>query len=196
MSQPSLVRRALPHYEITSVEADIEESLVQREVDYEELSVKQLLEQAQDLYSVRDPANEQIARIKSSLITRLSPVYKENNQLELFYDQAGLASRNSKNPNEIVVQHPEVPLQFRLKKVRSTKWKVVGNSIAQEIERRQTRKAYLDSISHKNDSDIEETQYLTGFIDALNWVVQQTEVRVSYSLRGNFVAAVEKTSKE
>lgn len=192
-AQPSLVRRAIPHYDISPLSERTEQDLVQREVDYESLSLKQLLEQAQDLYGIRDPANEQITRIKATIINKISPVYDNHNQLTLFDDQNGHAIRDSKDVNRIIVQHPEVPLQFRLKKIPATKWKVVSRSISQELERRNVRKNALMDLapSQRNESEHNELEFLDGFTSALNWVIEQTQVRISHRLTGSFVAVPE-----
>lgn len=190
MTQPALTRRSIPHYDLTPVEERIE-SRVEREVDFNALGIKELLQQAEDLYAVRDRANEIIGRIKATIITKLAPVYTDTNQLSFFEDQGGYAIRDPKDIERIVVQHPDVPIGFRLKKTPSTKWKLVARSIAQELERRRILCDNLLGLEEhqRTENDNAEIARLQGAQDAFNWVIEQTQTRVSYRLVGGFTAS-------
>ena len=184
----ALVRRAIPEVDTATF---IHEEQPEAQEDFETASVRDLLIQVQDLYNVRDPANERIGRIKSALIGRLSPIYDEKQQLNLFDDLSGLAFRDPKDQEQVIIQHPDVPLQFRMKRTHVTRWKEIMRSVSQEAERRRIELERLEALSEMQltEEDRLRQEYLRGYIDSLEWMVEQPNVRHNYRLDGRFVAA-------
>lgn len=188
----ALVRRAIPEVETETLMRVQEEEHAAE--DYEQASIRDLLNQVQDLYNLRDPANDRIGRIKDTLVTRLSPIYDDNQQLSLFDDLSGLAFRDPKDNEQIVIQHPEVPIQFRMKRVQVTRWKETMRSISQEAERRTLELERLDALAQEQltEQDRLTAEYTRGYRAALEWAVEQSEIRHGYRVSGRFVASVPK----
>jgi hypothetical protein len=188
----ALTRKAIPEsatLELT--ESLIQQNLVAPEIDVESMTIRDLLVQVQELFNVRDPANDKINLIKDALIARIAPVYNDVQQLQLFDELNGFAFRDPDDSQQIVIQHPDVALQFRLKKVPVTKWKEIMRSVSQEAERRalivsSTRNLHASQLRQE---DLEQLAHDEGYIEALMWVLDQVDVRNSFRLYGRFVAA-------
>jgi hypothetical protein len=162
----------------------------QTQETYSSLGVRELLAQAQELYSVKDPTSDRINRIKDSIIARLQAQFDENNQLTLFDNLEGLAFTTAEEPNVIIVQHPDVPLQFRLRKTEVKNWSVFLRTVSQEKNRRSKRLTNLLSFVNPSETIQSEIQTQRTYIEALEWVIAQSEERKAGTrLTGRFVAA-------
>lgn len=161
--------------------------------ELEQKTVRDLLVQAQELFNVRDPANQRINGIKNVLIARLSPQFSETNQLQLFDTLDGLAFTTPDDPNVIVVQHPDIPLQFRLRKSKVSEWQVVLRTISQEVERRTRRLEQLTLIPELDRPQhvVNEIIQQRAHVESLNWVLNEVENRHHFRLTGRFVASSE-----
>jgi hypothetical protein len=191
----ALRQHALPIMTSPRAGEEVQEEATPEELlhELEQKSVRDLLVQAQELFNVRDPANERITGIKTVLIARLSPTFSETNQLQLFDTLDGLAFTTPDDPNVIVVQHPDIPLQFRLRKSKVSEWQVVLRTVSQEIERRTRRLENLIAIPETTRSQavLNEIIEQRTYTEALQWVLNQVETRHHFRLTGRFVASSE-----
>jgi hypothetical protein len=170
---------------------ELQPTVQEVEQNLESLAVRDLLLRAAELYNVRDPANHRIGQLKQALITRLSPVYDEHQQISLFEDLEGYAFLDPEDNQQIVVQHPDVPLFFRLKKSPVIKWTEILRSASQELERIHAELVRLASTEGNNTLVAE----LRGRQTAFNWLIEQATVRTSHRITGRFVARSENTTQ-
>jgi hypothetical protein len=195
-----LVRRSVP--EAQEQLQDIVQRQIQSdqelafEKSLETAQVRDLLIAAQELLTVRDPANDRINRIRGALINKLSPVYDSKEQLTGFEEQDGFVFRDPDDNERIVIQHPDVGLFFRLKKTQVIKWKEVQRSITQEIARINDRVRELRLVGHPTKQQEEDLASYLGRRAGLQWVLEQTNVRKGYRLLGQFMARSDAQSEE
>jgi hypothetical protein len=180
---PALTQRPIP--QAITVDRNQQSGTVEIEQDYVNLEVHAILEQAEQLYTVRDPANVRITRLKTALISKLQAQFDEENQLSLFDNLDNLAFRDPQDPNTIVVSSPDVSIQFRMKRSVVHKWETVRRSIEQEEERLRLEQVTLES----NSSSGPNLSEIRGRRMALQWVMEQVSQRTDSRLTGRFVAA-------
>jgi len=187
---PALTQRPIPQTII--VDRSQQTGTVEVEQDYEALEVHDILVQAQELYTVRDPANVRITRLKNALITKLQAQFDEDNQLSLFDNLDNLAFRDPQDQNMIIVSSPDVGIQFRVRRSVVHKWETVRRGIEQEEERLRMEQVTLESnmdAIHPADSQVAQLNELRGRRQALQWVMEQVATRTDHRVTGRFVAA-------
>jgi hypothetical protein len=181
----TLVRRAIPEVDTESIarETSVPEETIA--VD----SIEDLLRRAQELHGYRAPINQRITLIRDTLANRLSPVYTDDNQLSMFDAADGYAVRDPEDQQRIVVSHPRIGIKFRMKRTRTTKYKEIRRSIADEIARRESLRGDLSQLSHSQFSEVDREirQTHQTYIDALNWVQELFDNRVAYRTDKDFV---------
>lgn len=153
--------------------------------------IRELLLTAEELYSVRDPANERLNRIKSVLRQKLNPRY-ENEQLSLFDDLDGFAFRDPKDNDKIVIHHPDVTLGYQLKRSTVISWKDVRRSVSLEKQRLQN----LISAAANMVGGDDRIPELRGRKSALDWLDEQIEAYTRHRTRDDFVSVGEQDNEQ
>jgi hypothetical protein len=76
-----------------------------------------------------------------------------------------------------------------MKRTRTTKYKEIRRSIADEIARRESLRGDLSQLSHSQFSEVDREirQTHQTYIDALNWVQELFDNRVAYRTDKDFV---------
>jgi len=181
----TLVRRAIPEVDTESIarETSVPEETIA--VD----SIEDLLRRAQELHGYRAPINQRITLIRDTLANRLSPVYTDDNQLSMFDAADGYAVRDPEDQQRIVVSHPRIGIKFRMKRTRTTKYKEIRRSIADEIARRESLQVNINQLPliQRNEADNISLLQHESYINALRWVQELFENRVAFRTDKDFV---------
>lgn len=141
--------------------------------NYDELSVRDLLSQAQELYRVKNPATRRIKLLKDSILQKLNVRRSaDSGQMLLFNMLDGLAFEDENDNKTVIVSHPDVPMRLVVKYGEVTNWRNVLMAINDEIAR-------LRAI---NGSSTEITR-----INALEWVLDRVEEHNATRVTSRFV---------
>ena len=155
----------------------------QEEKSYTEMHTRELLTQALEVTEVKNNASSRIKQIKDVFVARMAPRFAEDSptHIEEFDNLEEFAFRDPEDEDQIVVQHPDVPLVFRFKRVQSVKWQTLQEVIASELQRVRTRLEQME----EGDS---EFSALSARAQALNWVLEKREEYCYNKSFGRFAA--------
>jgi len=168
--------------ESTSPQDAVDQEQVQEQPDAQNLGIRELLTQAQEMIAHKSRFGERVSQIKDVLNARIRAQYTpETNQLQLFNDLGGLAFRNPEDVNEVIVEHPDVPLNYRYKRSHSVKWTSLMQQVSQEIARLQS---------------LESPELHRNRIEALEWVLALQERHSYVREYGRFRASTTRRSTQ